>query len=122
MPPRRRRAEAHRHTTATPPPSHHHRPTAMAATRSSLRMHLMAILWPSFLMAGVLEMLVFALVDPASLRWMGGGLMPLSSSAVYTLAFFTFWAVIALAGLLTRLLEGSADDINRDGASGAFRH
>ena len=44
----------------------------MARQSATLRMHLMAILWPSFLMAGVLEMLVFALVDPAGLRWMGG--------------------------------------------------
>jgi TRAP-type mannitol/chloroaromatic compound transport system permease small subunit len=87
-----------------------------------MRMHLMAILWPSFLMAGVLEMLVFALVDPASLRWMGGEALPLPSNAVYTLAFFAFWAVIAVAGLLTRLLEGDPEHINREGASGAFRH
>lgn len=82
----------------------------------------MAILWPSFLMAGVLEMLVFALVDPASLRWMGGDVLPLSATAVYTLAFFVFWAVVAAAGLLTRLLEADPDHINREGASGAFRH
>lgn len=82
----------------------------------------MAILWPSFLMAGVLEMLVFALVDPASLRWMGGDVLPLSATAVYTLAFFVFWALVAAAGLLTRLLEADPDHINREGASGAFRH
>jgi cation transporter-like permease len=92
------------------------------ARRPNLQMHLMAILWPSFLMAGVLEMLVFALVDPGSLRWMGGEVVTLSSSAVYTLAFFVFWGAIAAAGLLTRLLEGDPDDINREGASGAFRH
>lgn len=92
------------------------------ARRPTLGMHLMAILWPSFLMAGVLEALVFALVDPGSLRWMGGDVLPLSATGVYTLAFFVFWAVIAAAGLLTRLLEGDPDHINRDGASGAFRH
>lgn len=92
------------------------------ARRSSLRMHLMAILWPSFLMAGVLETLVFALVDPANLRWMGGELIALSPMAVYTLAFFAFWAVIAASGLLTRLLEADPAHINREGASGAFRH
>lgn len=90
--------------------------------RPALRMHLLAILWPSFLMAGVLEMLVFALVDPSALRWMGGESLALSSSAVYTLAFFVFWAVIACAGLLTRLLEGDPAHINREGASGAFYH
>ncbi len=92
------------------------------ARQSPLRMHLMAILWPSFLMAGVLEMLVFALVDPASLRWMGGDVLALPTNAVYTLAFFVFWGVIAIAGLLTRLLEGDPAHINREGASGAFRH
>lgn len=92
------------------------------ARRSALRMHLLAILWPSFLMAGVLEMLVFALVDPTTLRWMGGEVLPLSASAVHTLAFFVFWGVIAAAGLLTRLLEGDPQHINREGASGAFRH
>ena len=91
------------------------------ARRSSLQMHLMVILWPSFLMAGVLEALVFALVDPASLRWMGGDMLALSANAVYTLAFFVFWGVIAAAGLLTRLLEGDPAHINREGASGAFR-
>jgi hypothetical protein len=94
----------------------------MARPSATLRMHLMAILWPSFLMAGVLEMLVFALVDPAGLRWMGGELLHLSSNAVYTLAFFVFWGVIATAGLLTRLLAGDPAHINREGASGAFRH
>ncbi len=92
------------------------------ARRPALRMHLLAILWPSFLMAGVLEMLVFALVDPTTLRWMGGDVLPLPTNAVYTLAFFVFWGVIAIAGLLTRLLEGDPAHINREGASGAFRH
>ena len=91
------------------------------ALQPSLHKHLMTILWPSFLMAGVLEVLVFALVDPANLRWMGGAVIPMSTSAVYTLAFFVFWAVVAVAGLLTRLLEGDPDRINREGFSGAFR-
>ena len=92
------------------------------AGRSPVRRHLLAILWPAFLMAGVLEMLVFAVVDPADLRWLGGATLALSPMATYTLAFFVFWAVVATAGLLTQLLEGSAADINREGASGAFRH
>jgi len=32
----------------------------------------MTILWPAFLMAGVLEVLVFAVVDPGELHWFGG--------------------------------------------------
>ena len=80
--------------------------------RSLLRLRAMAILWPAFLMAGVLEAAVFALVDPATLHGFGGSPLPLSASAVYTLAFFLFWAVIAASGALTQLLERSADDIN----------
>ncbi len=89
---------------------------------SSFKRRAMAILWPSFLMAGVLETLVFALVDPAGLHGFGGEQVELSAAAVYTLAFFVFWGVIATAGVLTRLLEGDAGHINREGASGAFRH
>jgi len=79
----------------------------------SFRMRAMAVLWPAFLMAGVLETLVFALVDPASLHWFGGAPVTLSPSGVYTLAFFVFWGVIATAGALTQLLEMSAEDINQ---------
>ena len=82
-------------------------------TAANFRLRAMAILWPAFLMAGVLEMLVFALVDPGSLRWFGGGQVSLSPSAVYTLAFFVFWGVIATAGALTQLLNQTADEVNQ---------
>ena len=83
----------------------------MIASHFGLRA--MAILWPAFLMAGVLEMLVFALVDPSSLHWFGGEQVVLSPSAVYTLAFFVFWVVIATAGALTHLLDQPADEVNQ---------
>ena len=44
----------------------------MAQAPSDKPTRALCILWPAFVMAGVLEMLVFALVDPAGLRWMGG--------------------------------------------------
>jgi hypothetical protein len=31
--------------------------------------HALRILWPSFLVAGVLEGLVFSVIDPHELRW-----------------------------------------------------
>ncbi|TMH32596.1 MAG: hypothetical protein E6H58_09865 [Betaproteobacteria bacterium] len=68
----------------------------------------MLILWPAFLMAGVLEMLVFAVVDPMSLHWFGAEPIAWSRSAVYSVTFFIFWGVIALAGAITRLLESPA--------------
>ena len=81
--------------------------------RPSFAQRAMAILWPAFLMAGVLETLVFALVDPGTLRWFGGAAVELSASAVYTLAFFVFWLVIATAGALTQLLERTPEDLNQ---------
>jgi hypothetical protein len=72
----------------------------------SLRQRWMSVLWSAFLMAAVLEMLVFALVDPESLRWFGGTSIELAPRAVYTLAFFVFWAVTAVGAALALLLCG----------------
>ena len=65
----------------------------------------MMVAWPSFLMASVLEMLVFALVDPHDLLASGSFPVDLSATGVYSLAFFLFWAVIAAAGALERWLS-----------------
>lgn len=80
-------------------------PPVLAQPPSSFRLRAMAVLWPAFLMAGVLEMLVFAVIDPQQLHWFGGEPVDWPSSAVYTLTFFMFWGVIATAGALTQLLE-----------------
>ncbi|KRB99019.1 hypothetical protein ASE11_11935 [Hydrogenophaga sp. Root209] len=64
---------------------------------------LMWIAWPAFLVAAVLEMIVFALVDPSDLHWFGSPLA-LSREAVYTLAFFVFWGLTVASSALTTLL------------------
>jgi hypothetical protein len=79
---------------------------------------LLSLLWSAFLMAGVLEMIVFAHVDPESLHWFGGDALNLEPRAVYTLAFFVFWAVISVACGLTLLLCSQADEINRRRVAG----
>ena len=81
-----------------------------------MKQRVLQILWPAFLMAAVLEMLVFVLVDPADLRWFGAAPVELSPRAIYTLAFLVFWGVIATAGALTHLLELTASDLNSDAA------
>lgn len=65
--------------------------------------HWMGIAWPAFLLAAVLEMLVFAMVDPGDLHWFGHPL-DWSRQAVYTVAFFVFWGVTAVSSALTALL------------------
>lgn len=73
---------------------------------------LMWIAWPAFLLACLLEMLVFALVDPQDLHWFGQP-VELSRQAVYTLAFFVFWALSMVASGLTTLLSMSPFEVNR---------
>lgn len=84
-------------------------------TDMSLGQRAMSVLWAAFLVAAVLEMVVFALVDPESLRWFGGDALDLSPRAVYTLAFFVFWLIAAVGGALAVLLCASSGDINRHG-------
>ena len=64
---------------------------------------LLMIMWPAFLAAGLLTMLVFAMVDPQDLHWFGHPLA-LSRAGVYTLAFFAFWAIVMVASSMTALL------------------
>ncbi len=76
------------------------------------KQRLMWIAWPAFLMAGSIEMLVFAVVDPQDLHWFGEPLA-LSRQAVYTLAFFLFWILTMASGALTTLLSISPFEVNR---------
>lgn len=74
-------------------------PGAPFSTRALL------ILWPAFMMAGVLEALVFAVVDPQSLHWFGAEPLQWTRTAVYSVTFLIFWGAIATAGAITQLLE-----------------
>lgn len=71
----------------------------------------MAAAWSGFLSAGVLEALVFAVVDPAELRWFGQAPVEMSTQAVYTVSFLIFWGVCALGtGLALLLVSQPGDD------------
>ena len=77
-----------------------------------------SIVWPAFLVAAVLEMAVFAWVDPLSLHTPAGASLPLSATAIYSIAFLVFWACTAVACALTVLLERSTDDLNASASAG----
>ena len=82
---------------------------------STLRHRWMSALWAAFLSAAVLEMVVFALVDPQDLRWFDGDALDLSPRAVYTLAFFLFWAIVSVgAGLAILLCTRPGEDGDAD--------
>jgi hypothetical protein len=77
-----------------------------------MKQKLMWIAWPSFLMAGVLELLVFALVDPQDMNWFGHA-FEMSRQAVYTLGFFVFWFVISVSGAMTIFLSLPPNEVNQ---------
>ncbi|WP_082532679.1 hypothetical protein [Pelomonas sp. Root1237] len=86
-----------------------------AAGPTRIKRFAMAVAWSSFLAAGVLEALVFAVVDPADLRWFGTAPVQLSTQAVYTLSFLIFWAVIAFGASLALLLISLPGDEDKPG-------
>jgi hypothetical protein len=73
---------------------------------------LMWIAWPAFVLACLLELLVFAMVDPQDLHWFGQP-VEMSRQGVYTIAFFVFWGVSMVASGLTTLLSMSPFEVNR---------
>jgi hypothetical protein len=81
-----------------------------------LRHRAMSALWSGFLAAAVLEMVVFAWVDPGDLRWFGGETLAIEPRAVYTLAFFVFWAISAVGAALALLLCSPPDAASPPGA------
>jgi hypothetical protein len=63
----------------------------------------MFIVWPSFLMAGVMEIAVFAMVDPQDLH-LFNQTIDVSRQGIYTLSFFIFWIVCAASSCLSLFL------------------
>ncbi len=68
----------------------------------------MKVLWPSFLAAALAEGCFFALVDPHELMHVRE--VALTAGMVYSIGFFFFWALCALASLLTYYLVVVPDD------------
>jgi hypothetical protein len=83
----------------------------MAQEQSKWVQRIMWIVWPSFLMAGVMEILVFSMVDPEDLQWFGHQL-EFSRQGIYTMAFFAFWLIISISGALTAMLSPLPSDLD----------
>lgn len=69
----------------------------------------LAVLWPAFAMASVMEGLVFATVDPVAILTSHAGLQSWSPNTLCSVSFFVFWGVIATAGFITRVLDAPGD-------------
>ncbi|WP_369038541.1 hypothetical protein [Stenotrophomonas maltophilia] len=88
--------------------------TSTSGRRQRLIQHWGAILWPSFIAAGLASVVFFAFVDPLrqqAISFPGTGI---SRELGYTAGFFMFWAVTALSsavtGYLLRPLGGEDGD------------
>ena len=71
----------------------------------------MWVLWPSFIAGAIGTVLLFALLDPVDLRFVGP--LELGRKAGYTLAFFFLWALAACSSALTCFLQRRSDEVNR---------
>jgi len=60
-----------------------------------------AILWPSFLTAGMATVLVFTAFDPQELAASKGYTEPVSRLGAYTIGFFLFWLLTLSSSMLT---------------------
>lgn len=66
-------------------------------------MRWMQILWPSFLVAGVAEIVFFSALAPHEIHWFGT-LPDFSPIAIYSVGFFVFWALCAASSLISLIL------------------
>ena len=74
------------------------------------------ILWPSFIVGGIGEVLFFTVFDPKEL-YLFGEPTSLSRLAVYSIGFFLCWAFAAASSAFTCFLLRGADEVNRGPAA-----
>jgi hypothetical protein len=71
------------------------------------------VLWPSFLVAGIAEIVFFTVIDPQDL-YLFGQPVHFSPLATYSIGFFAFWALCAVSSWATCFFQRSGSDINRE--------
>lgn len=72
---------------------------------------LIQVLWPSFLVAGVVEAIFFTVINPGEL-YLFGDPVHLDPLATYSIGFFAFWLICAASSLTTLYFQRTADEIN----------
>jgi len=70
------------------------------------------ILWPSFIVGGIGEVLFFTVFDPREL-YLFGEPSSLSRLAVYSIGFFLCWGFAAASSAFTCFLQRTAEEVNR---------
>lgn len=70
------------------------------------------VLWPSFIVAGMMDVILFTLFDPMGLIYQGASLFE-SRLGAYSTGFFLFWLFGAASSALTCYLQCSSAQINK---------
>lgn len=70
------------------------------------------VLWPSFLVGGLGEVIFFTVFDPREL-YLFGEPTSLSRLSVYSIGFFLCWGFAAASSALTCLLQRGAQEVNQ---------
>jgi len=71
------------------------------------------ILWPSFIVGGIAEVVFFTVFDPVELHIAAPALGMTSRLAWYTIGFLLFWLFAAASSAFTCFLQRNASEINR---------
>ncbi|HYQ24249.1 hypothetical protein [Stenotrophomonas sp.] len=88
--------------------------TPSSSRRQQLIQHWGAVLWPSFIAAGLASVVFFAFVDPLRLQAISFPGGTISRELGYTVGFFMFWAVTALSSAVTWYLQRPVSDGDDD--------
>jgi hypothetical protein len=71
-----------------------------------------AVLWPSFIAAGIANSLFFTFFEPQALLY-AGGYPEISNTGVYSIGFFLFWSLTILSSAMTSYFVKPCDKVNR---------
>lgn len=73
-----------------------------------------AVLWPSFLTAGIATILFFTSFNPTEIALCLGHAQPVSNLGAYTIGFFLFWMLTASSCALTCYFQRPCQSPNTD--------
>ncbi len=65
--------------------------------------HVIWVLWPAFIAAGIAEVAFFTVIDPRQLYLLGQP-VDLSPTASYSVGFFLFWLLCVGSSMMTYLM------------------
>ncbi len=77
-------------------------------------LRLLWVLWPSFVIAGVGEVVFFTVISPREL-YLFGEPVKFSPMATYSIGFLCLWALCAASSAFTFFLQHTSEEVNHRG-------